>query len=513
MSENNAAGFWESSDILALNENLLRAHDSTWDDWRAFDNHSAITDKAHQWAEDIVKSVAERFNGPGAPVIKDPRLCRLWPVWASALEADGAPHFVLPLRQPMEVARSLKARDELPLTTGLLLWLRHVLDAERFSRHQPRCFALYDALLDDGVAAIERIRGVLSLPLNPRDPEAALAIRQHLRLDLRHQQASLSSLETIPQPLRSLVARTFDTFTPLCADPGADHDQTDRFATLDALHDEFDDLCALLAPEVARRGNTSSSSDAHSTEAIRPPQPNTDELRIQIAEQIGVNDERLHQLRVAHEKLEVQRERCGVLEERLRNADERFQRELRPLNTELAAARKNATSLEDRALAAEKAHAQAEARASSLEDKYVARNAEYDELHSRHDRSQRELRAARDQVNALQVQVRAAERALKAAETELVAAQEGHKLISAELECRQARHDDELAASRQHLLSLLQDQQQAHSAPGASSRRPRNPPGYARFLLSNNLFWPEWYRQKYGMGGWSAEQLVRSWLA
>ena len=97
-------------------------------------------------------------------VLKDPRLSRLLPLWLPALERVGAaPSAVIALRHPAAVARSLAVRNGLSLETSLLLWLRHVLDAERLTRSMPRDFASYDALLADWRGVASRIGQRLGL--------------------------------------------------------------------------------------------------------------------------------------------------------------------------------------------------------------------------------------------------------------------------------------------------------------------------------------------------------------
>ena len=81
---------------------------------------------------------------PHSALLKDPRICQFVPLWTSILESlDIEPLCVISIRNPLEVAASLKARDELgpatplgkpvgiPAAKALLLWLRCFLDAER----------------------------------------------------------------------------------------------------------------------------------------------------------------------------------------------------------------------------------------------------------------------------------------------------------------------------------------------------------------------------------------------
>ena len=62
---------------------------------------------------------------------------------------EASPFAVIISRNPLEIAASLKKRDGLSLPHTTLLWLRHVLEAERHTREIGRCFVTYDQLLQD----------------------------------------------------------------------------------------------------------------------------------------------------------------------------------------------------------------------------------------------------------------------------------------------------------------------------------------------------------------------------
>ena len=72
--------------------------------------------------------------GPGGAQffgVKDPRLCRLMPLWFPIFETLPAePNFVLTVRHPWEVAESLARRNGLKPSKSFLLWLDHTLQAE-----------------------------------------------------------------------------------------------------------------------------------------------------------------------------------------------------------------------------------------------------------------------------------------------------------------------------------------------------------------------------------------------
>ena len=86
----------------------------------------------------------------GVPLwgLKDPRLCRLMPLWAPLLAAEGVEaRYLLALRHPLDVAASLAARDGIGMARGLLLWLSHLLDAEQATRSAKRVIIQYEDLV------------------------------------------------------------------------------------------------------------------------------------------------------------------------------------------------------------------------------------------------------------------------------------------------------------------------------------------------------------------------------
>jgi hypothetical protein len=151
--DDNPRGFWESSVLTALNDQILAAGGSHLEDWRQFD--PARIDAAAAFAlKGEAKSVlAGEFGHARLAVIKDPRMCRLMPFWSSVFrEAKWSVRPVLQLRSPLEVALSLNRRDGIPLGSGCLLWLRHVLDAEARTRGTSRAVIDWNDFLGDPAA-------------------------------------------------------------------------------------------------------------------------------------------------------------------------------------------------------------------------------------------------------------------------------------------------------------------------------------------------------------------------
>ena len=177
----NPRGFWEAPEIAAFNDCLLAGLGRGWDDPRAMPADPAAPNSIEE-----ASALLGRTLPPGGGfVLKDPRLCRLLPVWLPALKAHGAtPRIVLAVRNPLEVAASLATRDAIAFPVAMALWLAHVLDAERGTRGLPRIVVHYDDLLRDWRGAIAPVRRAFAL-----GPPQESDIEDFLTASLRHAQS------------------------------------------------------------------------------------------------------------------------------------------------------------------------------------------------------------------------------------------------------------------------------------------------------------------------------------
>src|SRR5579883_2514317 len=157
-NETNARGFFESTAVMAFNDELLASAGSSWNDWRRFNPGWFDSAEAASFRRRAIELLDAEFGEASLPVLKDPRICRLAPFWLDLFKARGAkPRVVIPVRSPLEVAQSLKDVHGTSIAQGLLLWLRHVLDAEAFSRSEARSLFAWDQFLSDWRGVVEKI--------------------------------------------------------------------------------------------------------------------------------------------------------------------------------------------------------------------------------------------------------------------------------------------------------------------------------------------------------------------
>jgi hypothetical protein len=178
----NPKGHFELTAAVQMNDHLLRrVFGARWKTpFRLPGNWRDLVDV------DVV-AFEHRLRLPNGRVcgLKDPRMCRLVPIWQHLLSRRGfKPRFILALRRPEEVAASLQVRDGLSREAGRALWLEHICAAERDTRGAERLFVTYESLLSDAPSVACRLAKFLALP-NP-DEGQIRDLSLFLDRDLQH---------------------------------------------------------------------------------------------------------------------------------------------------------------------------------------------------------------------------------------------------------------------------------------------------------------------------------------
>lgn len=183
----NDAGYWESSRVIDFHQWLLWHLGTGMLDPAIPNPRWYASPDADDVARRLAALVAEEWGEHPTWVIKEPRLCRLLPLWRRVLEQCGRSVVAVHcLREPGEVAASLARRDTFPRRMAELLWFEHVAMAERDTRDLPRTFLAYDDLLADWRGTLERVARLLpigTLRLDAAAPSVAgfldPALRRH----------------------------------------------------------------------------------------------------------------------------------------------------------------------------------------------------------------------------------------------------------------------------------------------------------------------------------------------
>jgi hypothetical protein len=147
-AEENPAGFWESAAIIKAHDNFLAKVGSSWSDPLPLPPEAMRSEAAAECRQSLEEILSRDFATAPIFTIKDPRMCRLVPLWLEMLAARGVSvKIVMPIRHPAEVARSLGRRNKTPLDQALAAWLFNTMAAETATRHLPRAIIDYNQLV------------------------------------------------------------------------------------------------------------------------------------------------------------------------------------------------------------------------------------------------------------------------------------------------------------------------------------------------------------------------------
>lgn len=210
----NETGFWEPKEIVEAHERLLHDAGSAWDDVSPINESWFATGEARRYEDELLELLELNYSDSTLFVLKDPRICRLVPFWLRVLDRFAAtPLFIIPIRDPLAVAESLKRRNDFILDKSLLLWLRHVLEAERATRQHLRTFISYDALLADWKSTLQRALIEVGLELPKLSHETRVEIDRFLSSEHRHHLTAAGAIESdrrIPAPIKRVWAALQD---------------------------------------------------------------------------------------------------------------------------------------------------------------------------------------------------------------------------------------------------------------------------------------------------------------
>jgi SAM-dependent methyltransferase len=185
----NDGGRWERWEIVEFHDRILglfnrdylgRFHDfalpvAWWADPRVA-----------QIRREIIAFLRQRM-GKAYFGFKDPRTVRLMPVWHQIFnELKLAPRVVLCLRNPVQVARSLQARDGLDPANGEYRWLIHMIDFYRYTSKSDFCTIEYEDWFRNPSVNLEKLQEFLDLSWQQSKADLGLVLSDIIDSALRH---------------------------------------------------------------------------------------------------------------------------------------------------------------------------------------------------------------------------------------------------------------------------------------------------------------------------------------
>lgn len=181
----NALGFFEDETVLALNDEFLQDTHRTWDDIAEWSFGSCDSPRIIQYQNELSDLLIDRFGESDLWAIKDPRICRLIPIWNRMFKRFVLePRFVITFRHFTEVAKSLQIRNGFSFEKSACLILHHILSAEYWTRGKKRVFTSYHNLIEQPEAYLESV--AKRLKISWPNKQTRIELDSFIRKELRH---------------------------------------------------------------------------------------------------------------------------------------------------------------------------------------------------------------------------------------------------------------------------------------------------------------------------------------
>src|SRR4029453_15502013 len=179
----NPEGFWEHLGFVAVNDELLNALGGAWDLPPKFGED--FSDRRLDPVRMKARLLIERFDSEKLWGWKDPRNSLTLPFWQDLL--PGLKTLII-VRNPLEVAHSMRERNGTSYSLGLRLWEiynRRLIEA---ACQRDRLVTYYDLFFENPEAELGRIVEFVGLPDKEIARTAALVKkrRRHTHFTVEH---------------------------------------------------------------------------------------------------------------------------------------------------------------------------------------------------------------------------------------------------------------------------------------------------------------------------------------
>jgi hypothetical protein len=201
--DNNAKGFYENRAMTKLNQHVFRMTGGTWLDppllpegWESDPALDPLKERARTLVRDT-------FGDAPLWGWKDPRSCLTSPFWQTVLPEM---RYVICVRNPIDVAASLRKRNDLPFERSCRAWLRYVASSIYNTAGKPRIFVFFEEYFRDWKAQVRRLADFIGRPEQAEQPAVEELVRGWLELNLWHHRTE--PLESIRHPDVPLEAKS-----------------------------------------------------------------------------------------------------------------------------------------------------------------------------------------------------------------------------------------------------------------------------------------------------------------
>ena len=192
----NPKGYWEHRELATVSDAIIKRYGGTWDEPprlpAGWETGAAIDD----WRKRAQQLIQDQFAEAQQWGWKDPRTCLTLPFWQQLLPDM---RYIICLRNPVDVARSLEHRDSLSVEKSSDLWFTYVSSALNYTEGKPRLVIFYEDLMDDCPRELQRLADFLGKPERAKQAEVQEAVDEFMEKGLQHHRASMLQATANPR--------------------------------------------------------------------------------------------------------------------------------------------------------------------------------------------------------------------------------------------------------------------------------------------------------------------------
>ena len=196
-AEDNQKGFYEDKSIVDLNDRILEYAGMTWYSVSEYPFSVLESEQGRAFEKEAMEIISSRLRTHPVWGFKDPRCSRLLPFWQSIFaKLDIEAEYLVVLRNPLDIAFSLKKRNDFKLNMCQHLWLAHSFMCLRLLKNKNICYVSYDNFLKDPKKHIEYLSNTFHLPMEEKSMDAF--VKDVVSSDLRHKHSTIDDLAAHP---------------------------------------------------------------------------------------------------------------------------------------------------------------------------------------------------------------------------------------------------------------------------------------------------------------------------
>ena len=179
----NPDGYFEQPEFHSVNMPLING---PWGKFSYFilPSEKTILNRAKKFSK-IIPEIAKKYKGK---VVKETRFCLTYPAWK--FYSAKIDKVLINIREPIEVANSLKKRNHIPIKVGLKLWYEHNKRLLKYVKDIPHTFLNYNDLLDRERSFSVFKRALIFMEIDIPDIKITNILKTFVKPSMNHNIAS-----------------------------------------------------------------------------------------------------------------------------------------------------------------------------------------------------------------------------------------------------------------------------------------------------------------------------------